>query len=187
MNQTKHCWQNYVDYHKCITAKGEDFAPCRQFMLAYRSLCPSGWTTRWDDQRGEFPHVRKTAGKLAMAGMSRSTTNVTGRGRKLSLQARPVNRVMIDWENASMGRAHEKEGTGLVDHGIIILGSMYIICHGQHQVIIELRFPIPMESCPTDQVMFGARVNASSIQGHDHLYGALRTCSSGSQGFHMYM
>jgi hypothetical protein len=29
-NQTKHCWQNYVDYHKCITAKGEEFAPCRQ-------------------------------------------------------------------------------------------------------------------------------------------------------------
>jgi cytochrome c oxidase subunit 6b len=29
-NQTKHCWQNYVDYHKCILAKGEDFAPCRQ-------------------------------------------------------------------------------------------------------------------------------------------------------------
>ena len=25
MNQTKHCWQNYVDYHKCILAKGEDF------------------------------------------------------------------------------------------------------------------------------------------------------------------
>jgi cytochrome c oxidase subunit 6b len=51
-NQTKHCWQNYVDYHKCILAKGEDFAPCRQFFLAYRSLCPSGWTSRWDDQRG---------------------------------------------------------------------------------------------------------------------------------------
>lgn len=28
--RTKHCWQNYVDYHKCILAKGEDFAPCRQ-------------------------------------------------------------------------------------------------------------------------------------------------------------
>ncbi|KAL2759541.1 hypothetical protein ACRALDRAFT_2094433, partial [Sodiomyces alcalophilus JCM 7366] len=52
MNQTKHCWQNYVDYHKCIIAKGEDFAPCRQFFLAYRSLCPSGWYNRWDDQRG---------------------------------------------------------------------------------------------------------------------------------------
>ncbi|KAI2642249.1 cytochrome c oxidase polypeptide vib-like protein [Xylaria nigripes] len=56
-NQTKHCWQNYVDYHKCINAKGEDFAPCRQFFLAYRSLCPSGWYQRWDEQReaGNFP------------------------------------------------------------------------------------------------------------------------------------
>ena len=74
-NQTKHCWQNYVDYHKCILAKGEDFAPCRQvssfnthlddsdtwgrlnplflqFWLAYRSLCPTGWYQRWDEQRG---------------------------------------------------------------------------------------------------------------------------------------
>lgn len=29
-SRSKHCWQNYVDYHKCILAKGEDFAPCRQ-------------------------------------------------------------------------------------------------------------------------------------------------------------
>lgn len=28
--RTKHCWQNYVDYHKCVIAKGEDFKPCRQ-------------------------------------------------------------------------------------------------------------------------------------------------------------
>ncbi|KEY70406.1 hypothetical protein S7711_06574 [Stachybotrys chartarum IBT 7711] len=57
MNQTKHCWQNYVDYHKCVNAKGEEFAPCRQFLLAYTSLCPSGWTARWDEQReaGNFP------------------------------------------------------------------------------------------------------------------------------------
>ncbi|KAJ9115622.1 hypothetical protein QFC20_000948 [Naganishia adeliensis] len=33
--------QNYVDYHKCINAKGEDFAPCKQFKRAYQSLCPS--------------------------------------------------------------------------------------------------------------------------------------------------
>jgi hypothetical protein len=33
-NQTKHCWQNYVDYHKCINAKGEDFKPCRQVCCA---------------------------------------------------------------------------------------------------------------------------------------------------------
>ena len=29
-HRTKHCWQNYVDYHKCINARGEEFAPCRQ-------------------------------------------------------------------------------------------------------------------------------------------------------------
>lgn len=29
-NQTKHCWQNFIDYHKCINARGEDFKPCRQ-------------------------------------------------------------------------------------------------------------------------------------------------------------
>lgn len=33
--------QNYVDYHKCVNAKGEEFAPCQQFKKAYRSLCPS--------------------------------------------------------------------------------------------------------------------------------------------------
>ncbi|GCB18826.1 cytochrome c oxidase subunit 6B [Aspergillus awamori] len=55
--QTKHCWQNYVDYHKCVTAKGEDFRPCRQFYHAFRSLCPKAWTDRWDGQReaGNFP------------------------------------------------------------------------------------------------------------------------------------
>jgi cytochrome c oxidase subunit 6b len=74
-NQTKHCWQNYVDYHKCIIAKGEEFRPCRQvrthstgckvlpwmveahdaalqFYLAYKSLCPNAWIQRWNDQRG---------------------------------------------------------------------------------------------------------------------------------------
>ncbi|TQB72240.1 Cytochrome c oxidase subunit 6B [Monascus purpureus] len=68
-NQTKHCWQNYVDYHKCVNAKGEDFRPCRQvlsrdpapdfreFYYAFRSLCPKAWTDRWDTQResGNFP------------------------------------------------------------------------------------------------------------------------------------
>ncbi|OJJ47175.1 hypothetical protein ASPZODRAFT_132132 [Penicilliopsis zonata CBS 506.65] len=56
-NQTKHCWQNYVDYYKCVNAKGEDFRPCTQFFHAFRSLCPKAWTDRWDTQReaGNFP------------------------------------------------------------------------------------------------------------------------------------
>jgi len=56
-NQTKHCWQNYIDFHKCVNAKGEDFAPCKQFKRAYKSLCPNEWTGRWDEQveAGTFP------------------------------------------------------------------------------------------------------------------------------------
>ncbi|KAG9037445.1 Cytochrome c oxidase subunit 6B [Tulasnella sp. UAMH 9824] len=56
-NQTKNCFQNYVDYHKCISAKGEDFAPCKQFLRAYHSLCPNEWISRFDEQReaGAFP------------------------------------------------------------------------------------------------------------------------------------
>jgi cytochrome c oxidase subunit 6b len=38
MNQTKHCWQNYVDYHKCINIKGEEFAPCRQVRNETRAV-----------------------------------------------------------------------------------------------------------------------------------------------------
>ncbi|ORZ15287.1 cytochrome c oxidase subunit VIb [Absidia repens] len=56
-NQTKHCWQNYVDYFKCIDARGEDFAPCKQFWRNYHSLCPNSWVEKWDTQReaGENP------------------------------------------------------------------------------------------------------------------------------------
>jgi cytochrome c oxidase subunit 6b len=50
-NQNRHCWQNYVDYQKCITAKGEDFAPCNQFWRNYRSLCPNEWVKLWDEQK----------------------------------------------------------------------------------------------------------------------------------------
>ncbi|KAI9226368.1 MAG: putative COX12-cytochrome-c oxidase, subunit VIB [Piptocephalis tieghemiana] len=52
-NQSKHCWQNYVDYQKCISVKGEDYAPCLQFFRAYQSLCPSDWTSKWDEQLEE--------------------------------------------------------------------------------------------------------------------------------------
>ncbi|KAL1931053.1 hypothetical protein VTP01DRAFT_10190 [Rhizomucor pusillus] len=52
-NQTKHCWQNYVDYYKCVNARGEEFEPCKQFYRAFHSLCPNGWIEKWDAQREE--------------------------------------------------------------------------------------------------------------------------------------
>jgi cytochrome c oxidase subunit 6b len=42
-NQTKHCWQKYIDYHKCIKALGEGHKDCRLFQRDYRSLCPMEW------------------------------------------------------------------------------------------------------------------------------------------------
>ncbi|KAI9220535.1 cytochrome c oxidase polypeptide vib [Blastocladiella britannica] len=60
-NQTKHCWQNYVDYFKCVEAKGEDYAPCTQFRKAYMSLCPPQWLEKWDEARegGVSPHFHR--------------------------------------------------------------------------------------------------------------------------------
>ncbi|RKO91291.1 cytochrome c oxidase, subunit VIb, partial [Blyttiomyces helicus] len=56
-HQAKNCWQNYVDYFKCVKAKGEDYAPCEQFKFAYTELCPGEWVSFWDEQReaGVFP------------------------------------------------------------------------------------------------------------------------------------
>ena len=62
-NQTKNCWQNYVDYFKCVRAKGSDFAPCKRFQKTYFSLCPPLWLDRWDEQRENnvFPALHEPA------------------------------------------------------------------------------------------------------------------------------
>ena len=44
-NQTRNCWQNYLDFHRCVKAKGEDYDPCQYFKRAYKSLCPVGWVS----------------------------------------------------------------------------------------------------------------------------------------------
>ncbi|KAI5961087.1 COX12 [Candida margitis] len=56
-NQSKHCAQSYIDYHKCVNVKGEDFEPCQLFFKTFTSLCPLDWVEKWDDQRaaGKFP------------------------------------------------------------------------------------------------------------------------------------
>ena len=62
-NQTKNCWQNYVDFHKCTKAKersNESAEPCQWFAKRFRSFCPSAWVSDWDDQReeGTFPGLK---------------------------------------------------------------------------------------------------------------------------------
>ncbi|XP_043690954.1 cytochrome c oxidase subunit 6b-1-like isoform X1 [Telopea speciosissima] len=56
-NQTRHCFTRYIEYHRCIAAKGEGAPECDKFAKYYRSLCPSEWVERWNEQRenGTFP------------------------------------------------------------------------------------------------------------------------------------
>ncbi|XP_004299671.1 PREDICTED: cytochrome c oxidase subunit 6b-1 [Fragaria vesca subsp. vesca] len=56
-NQTRHCFTRYVEYHRCIAAKGEEAPECDKFKKYYRSLCPGEWVERWNEQRenGTFP------------------------------------------------------------------------------------------------------------------------------------
>ncbi|KAL9263553.1 Cytochrome c oxidase subunit 6b-1-like protein [Drosera capensis] len=56
-NQTRHCFTRYIEYHRCIAAKGEDAPECNRFAKYYRSLCPGEWVDRWNEQRenGTFP------------------------------------------------------------------------------------------------------------------------------------
>ncbi|KAE9609052.1 hypothetical protein Lal_00020043 [Lupinus albus] len=56
-NQTRHCFTRYVEFHRCVAAKGEDAPECDKFAKYYRSLCPGEWVDRWNEQRenGTFP------------------------------------------------------------------------------------------------------------------------------------
>ncbi|KAK6940190.1 Cytochrome c oxidase, subunit VIb [Dillenia turbinata] len=56
-NQTRHCFTRYIEYHRCIAVKGEGSPECTNFAKYYRSLCPSEWIERWNEQRenGTFP------------------------------------------------------------------------------------------------------------------------------------
>ncbi|KAK8724761.1 hypothetical protein OTU49_010912, partial [Cherax quadricarinatus] len=56
-NQTKYCYQSFVDYHRCQKIKGEDYEPCNYFKKVFSSICPNAWIENWNDQleSGIFP------------------------------------------------------------------------------------------------------------------------------------
>jgi len=56
-NQTRYCYQSYLDFHRCQKVKGKDYEPCQWFSRVYNTMCPDNWTERWDEQRanGTFP------------------------------------------------------------------------------------------------------------------------------------
>lgn len=45
-NQTRNCFQNYLDFHRCnkaLSDKGQDVAPCDWYQRVYKSICPMSW------------------------------------------------------------------------------------------------------------------------------------------------
>ncbi|KAL6955613.1 hypothetical protein U1Q18_017475 [Sarracenia purpurea var. burkii] len=56
-NQTRHCFTRYIEYHRCVAARGDGAPECDKFAKYYRALCPGEWIDRWNEQRenGTFP------------------------------------------------------------------------------------------------------------------------------------
>lgn len=57
-NQTRNCYQNYLDYHRCVKKRlNEEDEMCMYFKCIYQKLCPKQWHETWDQQRRDkiFP------------------------------------------------------------------------------------------------------------------------------------
>merc|ERR1712130_681272 len=54
-NQTRNCWQNYVDFHRCQKIKGEEYEPCKFFEKNFKTICPAAWIEKWDERETKAP------------------------------------------------------------------------------------------------------------------------------------
>ena len=63
-NQTRNCWQNYVDFYRCQNLKvdykilcsllyffnfffqGEEYEPCQFFYKNFKTICPNAWVEK---------------------------------------------------------------------------------------------------------------------------------------------
>lgn len=59
VNKTRACWQNYVDYLRCVRLRDPEDSVCKKLKHAYTTWCPSSWVDRWEEAReeGVSPHV----------------------------------------------------------------------------------------------------------------------------------
>ncbi|KAM5209117.1 cytochrome c oxidase subunit 6B2 isoform 2-T2 [Hipposideros larvatus] len=45
-NQTRNCYQNFLDYHRCfkkMSLRGKSTQPCEYYFHVFHSLCPMSW------------------------------------------------------------------------------------------------------------------------------------------------
>ncbi|KAL7307381.1 cytochrome c oxidase subunit 6B2-like isoform X2 [Trichogramma pretiosum] len=52
-NQTRYCYQSYLDFHRCSKVRGEEYEACQYFKKVYTSICPMAWVEKWDEQVAE--------------------------------------------------------------------------------------------------------------------------------------
>ncbi|XP_055912040.1 uncharacterized protein LOC129946044 [Eupeodes corollae] len=50
-NQTRYCYESYVDYYRCQKEHADDKDQCNSFKKAFTVMCPNDWISKWDDQR----------------------------------------------------------------------------------------------------------------------------------------
>ncbi|XP_050940573.1 cytochrome c oxidase subunit 6b-2 isoform X2 [Cucumis melo] len=55
-NQTRHCFTRYIEFHRCLTAKGEESGECERFAKYYRALCPGEWYITDESNDGWAPN-----------------------------------------------------------------------------------------------------------------------------------
>ncbi|XP_039322774.1 cytochrome c oxidase subunit 6B2 isoform X2 [Saimiri boliviensis] len=52
-NQTRNCYQNFLDYQRCVktmSRRGKNSEPCEYYFRVYNSLCPTSWVQNWNEQ-----------------------------------------------------------------------------------------------------------------------------------------
>ncbi|VVA93345.1 unnamed protein product [Arabis nemorensis] len=50
-SETRHCFNRYMQYHKCVEKKGSDANDCNNLRDYVRSLCPEELVEKWEEQR----------------------------------------------------------------------------------------------------------------------------------------
>lgn len=52
-NQTRYCYQSYLDHYRCKKVRGDGYEPCNYFKKVFTSMCPNAWVEKWDGQRND--------------------------------------------------------------------------------------------------------------------------------------
>ena len=56
-SNSRSCFSNYVDYHRCVNLKGDDYEPCNYYKAQFMAMCFNWQIEKFDEQRekGAFP------------------------------------------------------------------------------------------------------------------------------------